>query len=202
MLDRFRRQADVILNPLARHVGFRANTISYLSLLCAAAAGVAFFFSFGYTALLVLGSCFVLANGFLDALDGKIARLQHQSNARGDFIDHSVDRFADVFMIGGIACSAWVDTRIGLVALTAVLLVSYLGTQAQAVGYGRLYAGILGRADRLVLLFVFPILQYLWTEPFENARVLEWLMIYFAVAGIGTALQRYVTVVRWFKHRR
>ena len=41
-----------------------------------------------------------------------------------------------------------VPWQIGVFALTGVLMSSYLGTQAQAVGVGRYYGGILGRADR------------------------------------------------------
>ncbi len=43
-----------------------------------------------------------------------------------------------------------VSWQIGVFALTGVLMASYLGTQAQAVGVGRYYGGLLGRSDRSV----------------------------------------------------
>ena len=109
--------------------------------------------------LLPLASALVITSGFFDALDGKVARLTGRTSKRGDLLDHILDRYSDVVMIGAIAVSAWCNPYIGLLALTGVLLTSYMGTQAQAVGAGRLYSGLLGRADRLVLLCLAPLLE-------------------------------------------
>ena len=49
--------------------------------------------------------------------------------------------------------------------MTGVLMSSYLGTQAQAVGLKRNYGGILGRADRLVLLMVFGAVEVVVPSP-------------------------------------
>ena len=51
------------------------------------------------------------------------------------------------------------QTEIGFGAIIGVLMLSYMGTQAQAVGAGREYAGLLGRADRLIVLMLVPILS-------------------------------------------
>lgn len=198
MLDKYRKEADFILEPLAARAGMGANTMSYLSLLCALAAGAASYFSYRQMWLLPLAAFLVLLNGLFDALDGKIARMRGETSAKGDFIDHAIDRFSDVLMLGGITLSPWVDKHIGIPALAAVLLTSYLGTQAQAVGGQRLYAGVLGRADRLVLLFLVLIIQFFLTDTIFGLYVLEWLMVYFAVAGTITVIQRYYGVMKWF----
>ena len=43
-------------------------------------------------------------------------------------------------------------------------MLSYMGTHAQAVGAGRDYAGLLGRADRLVGMAMIPVIQYFIDE--------------------------------------
>jgi len=105
-------------------------------------------------------------------------------------------------MVGGLALSTWCRPSIGLLALVGVLLTSYMGTQAQAVGLKRDYSGLLGRADRLVLLMIFPLLQHILlrtpTQLPWGTTVLELVLIYFAVVGNFTAIQRfYSTLKNW-----
>jgi len=103
-----------------------------------------------------------------------------------------------------VAVSGWCNPYLGMVALVGVLLTSYMGTQAQAVGAPRLYAGLLGRADRVVLMTLFPIIQYIMTTFTEyglltvGSITLSWMelmILYFAIMGNATAIQR--AVVTW-----
>jgi archaetidylinositol phosphate synthase len=87
-----------------------------------------------------------------------------------------------------------------------VLLTSYLGTQAQAVGLKRKYEGFLTRADRLTLLIIAPLIQFVLlfldiSHPL-NHSFLEWVMIYFAIIGNATALQRFFFISRSLKQGR
>ncbi len=202
MLDRYRHRADWLLDALASRVDVSPTVLSLLSLLCAVAAGVAFYLSLARLWLLLAAAAFVAANGLLDALDGKVARLRRLASPQGDFIDHAVDRFADVFIVGGVAVSGWCSPLAGVGAMAGMLLTSYMGTQAQAVGYGREYSGILGRADRVVILMVAPVLQAAlsWQRvAIFGEPLLHWVMVYFAVAGIATAVHRMALVLRWFQ---
>lgn len=197
VLDRYRSAADRLLIPVARRlIRVNPNVVSWLALVAAAGAGISFVL--GGTAFLGLALVLILTNAYLDALDGKIAKLAGKESSRGDFLDHVLDRYADVFMIGGVAFSAYCRLGVGTLALLGVLLTSYMGTQAQAVGQGRRYAGLLGRADRLVLLFVGVLLQLLvapnatvlWGPSPLAFQPLEWFMVLFAVLGHVTAVQR------------
>jgi len=205
VLDRYRKAADRILVPVAsRMLRVNPNAVSWIAFLGAVGAGLGFFVGGG--GFLGLALLLILVNAYLDALDGKIAKMAGKASSRGDFLDHVLDRYADVFMIGGIAFSAYCDLRIGTLALLGVLLTSYMGTQAQAVGQGRRYAGLLGRADRLVLLFVGALLQLLvspsaavrWGIAPLAFQPLEWFMVLFAVLGHATAVQRGVSTWRGF----
>jgi len=207
VLDTTRHTMDPLLAALAKP--FRSwppDILTAIALIFALAAGALFYLSSPQnelqSSLLLLAALCILLNGLFDAIDGKVAKLSHQTTARGDFLDHALDRYADVFIIGGLALSPWCRPSIGLLAIIGVLLTSYMGTQAQAVGCKRDYSGLLGRADRIALLIIFPILQHAflttsYTLPYQ-LTVLEIAMILFAIVGNITALQRFFGTLRWF----
>ncbi len=172
---------------------------SVISLLCAFAAGV--FFAFGYP---LVGVLFVALNACLDVLDGALARFMGIASPVGDYLDHVFDRYADTAIVIGILVwgvqvwncpvPAWV---IGMFAITGVLLSSYMGTQAQAVGLKRNYGGILGRADRLILLTVFGVAEFIWAEPvLFGLTFLGWLLVVYGLFGHITAVQRFVMGIK------
>ena len=210
VLDNKRDSVDPILSSVAkRFIKINPDSLSWLALLFALIAGVFFYLSKPTEELsnyyLFFAAFFVFLNGFFDAIDGKVAKLTKKASLRGDFLDHALDRYADVFIIGGLALSTWVRPSIGLLAIIGVLLTSYMGTQSQAIGYKRDYSGLLGRADRLVLLMIVPIIQHITLRssfelPWETT-VLEWALIYFAIMGNITAMQRFYSTYRWFKKK-
>ncbi len=209
VLDNYRTTLDWWLVPLAK--AFRRvnpDVFTWISLALAVLGGIAFWKSndspAGLWLLLVAWAC-VLLNSVFDLLDGKIAKLTGKATIRGDYLDHSIDRFSDTAFLLGIAFSSWVRIEIGLIALVGTLLTSYMGTQAQAVGLKRNYAGLLGRADRMVLMLIVPLAQWLWTlqgyaTPWEPRllSLLEIMIAYFALMGILTTTQRFVSGLRGF----
>jgi len=211
VLDGQRSRVDFALAPVAKAlINVNPNTVSWLGLILALLSGVVFYLSGAEDRewLLLVGAALVIVSGYFDALDGKIAKLAGKCSPKGDYLDHVFDRYADVFMIGGIAfCAYWCNPYLGMLALVGVLLTSYMGTQAQAIGAPRLYAGLLGRADRVVLSTFFPILQTVMTAigygSFDiaigswefNINWLEIMMLWFAVVGNITAVQR--AIITW-----
>lgn len=201
VLDSKRQSVEFIIEPVAKALSrLHPNTVSWLAFVLSIVAGVLIFISpEWWQVLLPLASIAVLASGFFDALDGKVARLTGKASRRGDLLDHVLDRYADIIMIGAVAVSAWCSPYIGIVAIIGVLLTSYMGTQAQAIGAGRLYSGLLGRADRVVLLIAAPLLQMLFFAFTSDGwlaigpislSAFELVMLWFAVVGNITAVQR------------
>ncbi|MCK5548196.1 MAG: CDP-alcohol phosphatidyltransferase family protein [Thermoplasmata archaeon] len=202
VLDEYRSTADKVLIPIAKRININPNILTWVAFVFAVLAGVALYL--GELWMLLLAALFIFLNAFLDALDGKVAKLQNKAGKRGDFLDHVLDRYADIFIIGGIMLGPYCDTLMGFLGLLGVLLASYMGTQAQAIGVKRDYHGILGRADRLVILTLTPLIQYFliyWGfAQFGIAgyefTFFEYVMLYFAVAGNITAIQRGVKTWR------
>lgn len=211
VLDNYRTTLNWWLVPLAK--GLRTvhpDVFTWLSLVMALAAGAFFLLSTasatGLGLLMVAFVCVGL-NSILDLLDGQVAKMTGRTSARGDYLDHSIDRFSDTAILAGIGLSPWCRTSIGLAAVGATLLASYMGTQAQAVGLKRHYGGLLGRADRMVLLLAAPLAQAAYsawkgaagfTLAGHATTILELTMAYFAVMGLVTVVQRFVSGLRAF----
>lgn len=194
-----RGRFERLLKPFAAWCaerGVSPNTVSLAGLAITLAAAALYLWSSEERWwALVAGSAVLGLGTTLDSADGILARMTDQTSALGDYLDHSFDRFADVALLLGIAFSPFASVEVGLFAVVGTLLTSYMGTQAQAVGVGRNYGGLMGRADRMALLIIVP--------PIEAARVLfeyelpagltllQLTLVWIAIAGNLTALQRF-----------
>lgn len=187
-LDRLRPATERFLAPcvrLANRLGLTPDTVSVIAFLLAIAAGVAFYLGDRWY---VLGAGLVFLNGWLDLVDGELARELGVDSPRGDLLDHVLDRYADIALIAGLAAGTG-RYAIGFAAVTGVLMTSYLGTQAIAVGLERVYGGLMGRADRLVLIGIVATLAP-FLPSIGPLSVVGWLLVVFAVVGHLTAGQR------------
>ena len=109
VLDSKRASVDFALTPVAKKlINVNPNMISWAGLVLAFACGFVFWFSGrdGMDWLLPVGALMVIVSGYFDALDGKVAKLSGKAGPKGDYLDHVFDRYADVFMIGGVAFCA------------------------------------------------------------------------------------------------
>lgn len=191
--DSLRPVASKVIEPLAESFirnDISPNTVSLTSLVCAVLAGICFYYSGTLPVLTLFAGIFVVLNSVLDALDGEVARKSRRASPKGDFLDHVVDRYADVFIICGIFFAGYVPWQIGVFAIVGVLLTSYLGTQAQALQLGRYYGGIMGRADRLVVLILSAFANFAYPASIAGFSILGWAIVLIAVTSHITALQR------------
>ncbi|MFH1431816.1 MAG: CDP-alcohol phosphatidyltransferase family protein [archaeon] len=172
-----------ILSPFV--VGVSPNSVTVMSLFCGILSGYFFWVNSIYVAALFLGLC-----GFLDILDGEIARKRNRSSKKGDFLDHTVDRLADVFVFVGLAYNPFMPNDVVLLALVCMVLVSYLGTQAQAVAKERYYGGIVGRSDRYAILFAGVVMSYF----FPGAVLFSVYLI--LVLSLVTFVQRFYSIYK------
>jgi archaetidylinositol phosphate synthase len=193
-LDSFRSHAKPIIDPVAGasiRIGLTPNTCTIFAFIAAALGGIAFFLG-----QVLLGFFCVLTNSILDALDGAIARKMGISSLKGDFLDHTLDRYADIFLVCAIFAGPLCSWEIGVFALVGVLMSSYMGTQAQAIGIGRTYGGILGRADRLILLLIGSLAAFFIPAGIAGLTPLAIVLLIFGIFGNITAVQRFYSTWR------
>lgn len=192
---RFERQLAPFVDWCkARDINPDALTI--LALVLTIASGLCFMLSSeARWWLLVVGSLLLLAGALLDSADGLLARATESASPLGDYLDHAFDRFGDVALLLGFTFSPWVSLEVGLFAIVGTLLTSYMGTQAQAVGVGRSYGGLVGRADRMFVLFwgsiAHVVILLAGFDLVWGLNLLEIAVGWIAVAGNFTAIQRF-----------
>ncbi len=213
VLEGYRARVAPYLERLARPwLGWAPNRLSWLAFgLTVAGAAVAALVRWTTPLLFLAVAALIVLGGTFDVLDGEVARRTGRSSVRGDFLDHVLDRYADVILVVGIAVSGYANPIVAFLALASLLLTSYMGTQAQAVGQGRLYAGLLSRADRLVVLALAAFLEFDWSLPWPWAPGAPWsrfhvggiaftvidvAFVYFVIAGQWTAFARARRVYR------
>ena len=103
---------------------------------------------------LLLATLCLALNWFGDSLDGTLARVRNRQRPRyGFYVDHMIDSFGALFLMGGLAASGYIDWRIAMGMLVAFLLLSiesYLASYT--LGIFRLSFAKLGPTEIRILL--------------------------------------------------
>jgi len=177
---------------LVHSIGLTPNQVSLLGVLTALFSAYFYWSSQFDVALLTVAAMFLLISGFLDALDGVLARLYGEVTVFGGFLDSLLDRYADAFVFLGIilgwlikdSVSVWVFW--GFAALVGSLLVSYSRARAEAAGVKMETVGIAERAERIIILVVASFLSLLWQDA------LRWSVLLLTILTNMTVLQRVI----------
>ncbi len=145
-----------VLVWLAERVPARLNSDHFTALGFAAmlAAGASYAIARRYPLAILLATLFLAVNWLGDSLDGTLARVRNQLRPRyGFYVDHILDSFGALALMGGLALSGYVQERIALGMLLAFLLLSievYLATYT--IGNFHLSFWKLGPTEVRVLL--------------------------------------------------
>jgi phosphatidylglycerophosphate synthase len=119
-------------------------------------AGVSYFLARWNPLALIGAVVFLGVNWFGDSLDGTLARFRDKQRPRyGFYVDHIVDSFGAIFLIGGLGLSGYMTGTIAMILLIAYFLLSieiYLATYT--VGVFRLSFGIWGPTELRILLSI------------------------------------------------
>ncbi|MBS1263922.1 MAG: Archaetidylinositol phosphate synthase [Methanonatronarchaeales archaeon] len=161
------------------------NALTWASLAAALLAAAAF-----HAGLPVHAAPLVALSGFLDLVDGEVARSHGRSTRLGDFLDHTLDRVGDSAVFVGLGLGPMVPLEVGLGAALSTVLVAYLGTQAEAVGLERVYGGLARRSNVMALVFVASLAEAVYAGALVYAA---WLVVALSAA---TFLQRFLKVYR------
>ena len=145
-------------------LGFTPNHVSIFGLILALLSALTYWQWESYSFLLILAPLLMLASGFLDALDGIIARIYGETSTFGAFFDSILDRYADAVILSGIILGGLTQISWGLIALFGSLMVSYTRARAEAAGVKMESIGLAERAERIVILTLASFLNLIWSD--------------------------------------
>lgn len=174
-----------LIIPLSR-IGVKPNHLTVLGLV---AAVITAWFYVNHTSnqfMVVFAGLMILVSGFLDAIDGILARSTDNVTRFGGFFDSVFDRYSDLIILSGIIIGNLIDPITGLASLIGSVMVSYTRSRAEAEGIKMSGVGFAERAERMILLAVSSMISFFWIEA------LRWGIIVLTVAAHITVIQRII----------
>ena len=147
------RLIDPVANWLVKR-GVHPNTITIVGTVCTVVGGIIY-----GTGHIRTGGFFLGITALFDVLDGTVARRSNKSSMFGAFLDSTLDRLADGFVLGGLAVFYATSAVHGsvplmitaLLGLVGAFLTSYTRARAESLGLDA-KVGLLQRPERVVLL--------------------------------------------------
>ncbi len=151
---------------------------------------------------LSLGGWVYLFGASLDFIDGRVARATGRTTRAGAFLDSTLDRVAELLVLGGLAVT-FRDSPVLFAALGAAgasILVSYARARGEALGAGDVArVGGMQRPERIVVTGVAsalsPLADAAW-GPGAGRAVLGCALAALAALTLGTAIRRTWTIYR------
>src|SRR2546425_9496913 len=119
---------------LAEHAPMWVNSdhLTLLGLIALVGAGLSYWWARSTPEALYFGIVCLAFNWLGDSLDGTLARVRNRQRPRyGFYVDHVVDAFGALFLLGGLGLSGFMSERVALGLLIAYLMLSievYLAT--------------------------------------------------------------------------
>jgi CDP-diacylglycerol--glycerol-3-phosphate 3-phosphatidyltransferase len=187
LTDQMRALFKWVIDPIAaffNRIGILPNTMTLIGLV-----GHTIGAFFLYQGKMTIGGLVILAMAPVDALDGTMARLRGESSSFGAFVDSVTDRYSELIMFLALVIyyaqqGEWLNCIVVYTAAAGSVLVSYVRSRAESLGY-EAKVGILTRMERYIVLVPTLIL---------NAPMVGlWIV---AVMANFTAIQRIIYVRR------
>ena len=164
------------------------NSITVFGTVCTVVGGIIY-----ATGHIKTGGWFLALTALFDVLDGTVARRSNSSSTFGAFLDSTLDRLADGFVLGGLAvfyATSALHHSIplmitALLGLLGAFLTSYTRARAEALGLDA-KVGLLQRPERVVLMAAPQALFGL----FFNGWLLAIIIVILTVTAWITVIQR------------
>ncbi len=177
MLQSLRPLLTRILNPIAQNLNINPNIVTVISPFVALVAAYGF-----ANHLLILATIAILLSGFLDVMDGAIARYHGKSSKFGAFLDSTMDRFADAIIYIGVIFGGYCDWFWGVLAIHSAICVSYVRARAESQGV-ECNIGIAERAVRMIILMIGALIGYFMGDIYFTYIIYILVILsYFTVA--------------------
>ena len=187
--DGARRLAAGSMNQLERS-RLTPDVLTFSGLALSVAGAVVVYFEYLSEWLFLAGAALFVVGSILDILDGALARTRGLGTPFGAFLDSTVDRVGEGFMLGAIALvfardgNEWA-LALAFAAVAGSFLVSYTRARAEALGL-KGDVGIGSRAERVVVITAGLVLAPL--------GVLPWAIAVLTATAWVTVVQRVLAV--------
>jgi CDP-diacylglycerol---glycerol-3-phosphate 3-phosphatidyltransferase len=189
--------------PILARMAFKPNHLTCLGFL------FAFLTIPAYRYALWLGGLGGLISGFVDTLDGSLARKMERKTRSGAFLDSVFDRYSDFFMVFGLWLyfqkhpHPWMSfiTPTLFFYLSGSFLVSYSRARGESLGLSS-SIGFFSRGERVLVLGVGSIVNDLIMRflPVPIGMPPDWPLLFILILlTLGThltALQRIIHLTR------
>lgn len=133
-----------------------SDHLTMLGLVALLMAGLSYWLARWNRFGLLLVIFWLAVNWFGDSLDGTLARVRNQQRPRyGFYVDHVVDAFGTLFLVGGLALSGYMGEGVAMGLLIAYFMLSievYLATYT--LGIFRLSIAKLGPTEARILIAI------------------------------------------------
>jgi CDP-diacylglycerol---glycerol-3-phosphate 3-phosphatidyltransferase len=159
----FGRGCGVLLDAIVRWLALARvspNVLTFLGLLVNIVAAVLFGYANGanQARMFRYAGLIIIASGFFDLVDGRVARASNQVSRFGAFFDSVVDRYSDASQFLGLLVFYARGGRFFYLVLAAVvmvsaIMVSYSRARAESL-IGSCRVGFMERPERLVLVII------------------------------------------------
>lgn len=201
MASKFRLRR--IFKPLVKSV---AKFLSKIGVTPNLATFIMLFFSIlSFVALvcfsnLFLFSIFVFITGFLDGVDGAIARIKERATLFGGFFDSVMDRMSEFVIFFALLIYSWNSLLWGIIDMKFIIfisffssiMISYLRSRAEVFFKGDFDFGLMARSERLFYLVITMMIANFY--GYFN----EFLFI-FMLLVLTTAIFRYFKTAKLLK---
>jgi phosphatidylglycerophosphate synthase len=183
LLGKFRRLSHKFITPTSKvfaRAGLTPNLITAMDL----------FSSIASTFLLAThrpleAAISIILSGFLDAVDGEVARLTGKKSGFGATLDAVVDRYTEFFQALGAIFGGYVAWWLGMAVAFTMNASSYARARAESTGgMSECSVGLIERPEKLTLLALGAIMTFFYTNAMEY---IFWLLL---ILGQVTVLQR------------
>lgn len=183
----FEKAAAPVVNGLAK-TGISPNSLTVLGLLLTGTSLPCYWLARETPVYFVLAALALALGGFLDGLDGLVARTLGKQTAFGAFLDSFTDRISDSLFAAGFMLSGAVDPYLALTMLTAMMLVSYARARAESLNVELKNVGIGERAVRIIAAILGTLLAFI------SPSILFYTGVFITAVPIVTVAQRFIAV--------
>ena len=176
----FEAMVTGIVKPLGR-LGISPNHLTILGMVLAVVTSYMYTKVPGNRDYLLYAAGMFIVSGFIDAIDGVLARSTGKVTRFGGFLDSVADRYSDAIVYSGVIAAGLCNLWAGLLALFGSMLVSYARARAEMEGVNMAGIGLAERAERMIFLALCTAIAYWYPEALNYGITILAALAHFTV---------------------